>query len=128
MSRHPNNPSSELLTGGEKITPAGANPKSSIAKPRPRLPGRLFYWWSLFAAAMLLLIIGPPVISFARLVGRREWLYPFGRFGARNWLRLSGMKVKVRGLEFLDPDQTYVFIVNHRSFLDTAAIFYFLKN
>jgi 1-acyl-sn-glycerol-3-phosphate acyltransferase len=31
--------------------------------------------------------------------------------------------VKVRGLELLDPKQTYVFVSNHRSYLDTAAIF-----
>jgi 1-acyl-sn-glycerol-3-phosphate acyltransferase len=37
------------------------------------------------------------------------------------------MKIKVRGLENLDPNRTYVFIANHRSFLDTATVFYFLK-
>jgi 1-acyl-sn-glycerol-3-phosphate acyltransferase len=31
--------------------------------------------------------------------------------------------VEVRGLELLDPKQTYVFVSNHRSYLDTAAIF-----
>ncbi|HVF88400.1 MAG TPA: lysophospholipid acyltransferase family protein, partial [Pyrinomonadaceae bacterium] len=29
-----------------------------------------------------------------------------------------------RGREHLDPKQTYIFISNHRSFLDTAALFY----
>ena len=115
------------MNSGSDSAPRSASSESSIAKARPRLLGRLFYWWSLFVAAMLLLILGPPTISFARLVGRREWLYPVGRFGARNWLRLSGMKVTVRGLENLAPQQTYVFIVNHRSFLDTAAVFYFLR-
>jgi 1-acyl-sn-glycerol-3-phosphate acyltransferase len=38
-------------------------------------------------------------------------------------LRLSGVRVKVRGLESLDPKQTYVFVCNHRSYLDTAAVF-----
>jgi len=31
--------------------------------------------------------------------------------------------LKVRGLENLDPDQQYVFASNHRSYLDTAALF-----
>ncbi len=75
---------------------------------------------------MLLLIIGPPVIITARLARRPYWLYPFALFGARNWLRLSGVKVRVRGLENLDPHRSYVFIANHRSFLDTAALFYHL--
>ncbi len=73
---------------------------------------------------MLLLIIGPPVILTSYLAGRRHWVYPSALFGARNWLRLSGVRVWVRGREHLDPKQTYIFISNHRSFLDTAALFY----
>ena len=72
--------------------------ESSIGAPRS-LAGRLWYWWSLFVAAMLLLVIGPPVITAARVAGRPYWLYPFALFGARNWLRLSGVRVRVRGLE-----------------------------
>ena len=33
------------------------------------------------------------------------------------------MKVHVTGREHLDPNQTYVFISNHRSYLDTATLF-----
>ncbi len=33
------------------------------------------------------------------------------------------MKVRVRGIEHLDPAQPYVFISNHRSYLDTATLF-----
>jgi len=73
---------------------------------------------------MLLLILGPPSLLVSYLAGRRHWLYPWARFGARNWLRLSGMRVRVRGREHLDPQQTYIFISNHRSFLDTATLFY----
>src|SRR5918997_1197903 len=91
------------------------------------LAGRLWYWWSLFVAAMLLLVIGPPVITAALVARRPYWVYPFALFGARNWLRLSGVKVRVRGLENLDPRRSYVFIANHRSFLDTAMLFYHLR-
>jgi 1-acyl-sn-glycerol-3-phosphate acyltransferase len=41
------------------------------------------------------------------------------------WLRLSGVRVVVKGLELLDPKQTYVFVANHRSYLDTATLFIF---
>jgi 1-acyl-sn-glycerol-3-phosphate acyltransferase len=81
----------------------------------------------MLVAAVMLLIIGPPAILVAYLAGRREWLYPYALFGARNWLRLSGVKVRVSGLEHLDPRQSYVFVANHRSFLDTAALFYHLR-
>ena len=76
---------------------------------------------------MLLLVIGPPVITAARVAGRPYWVYPFALFGARNWLRLSGVRVRVRGMENLDPQRSYVFIANHRSFLDTAMLFYHLR-
>ena len=95
----------------------------SNTRRHPSLSGRLFYYWSLFVAAMLLLILGPPSILVSWAARRREWLYPWALFGGNNWLRLSGMKVKVRGLRNLDPKQPYVFISNHRSYLDTATLF-----
>src|SRR6185503_9797148 len=76
-----------------------------------------------FAAGALLLIFGPPVLLFAWLVGKHELVYPWALFGARNWLRLSGVKVQVKGSELLEPIQPYVFISNHRSYLDTATLF-----
>jgi 1-acyl-sn-glycerol-3-phosphate acyltransferase len=84
---------------------------------------RLHYWWSLFVAAMLLLIFGPPVLFVAWLTGKHDLVYPWALFGARNWLRLSGARIKVTGGEHLEPNQTYVFISNHRSYLDTATLF-----
>jgi len=84
---------------------------------------RLHYWWSLFCAGALLGILGPPILLFAWLVNKHDLVYPWALFGARNWLRLSGVRVRVRGLELLDPKRTYVFVSNHRSYLDTAAMF-----
>jgi 1-acyl-sn-glycerol-3-phosphate acyltransferase len=91
-----------------------------------RLAGRLWLWWSMLVAAVLLLIFGPPAILVSYLANRRHWVYPWALFGARNWLRLSGVRVRVSGLERLDPERSYVFVANHRSFLDTAAMFYHL--
>ena len=88
-----------------------------------RIFRRFHYWWSLFVAGALLLIFGPPVILTAWITQNHDLVYPWALFGARNWLRLSGMKIHVRGHHHLDPDQTYVFISNHRSYLDTATLF-----
>jgi 1-acyl-sn-glycerol-3-phosphate acyltransferase len=88
-----------------------------------RIFRRLHYCWSLFVAGALLLIFAPPVLLVAWLTGNHELVYPWAFFGARNWLRLSGAKVLVSGIENLDPAQTYVFISNHRSYLDTATLF-----
>src|SRR5712691_5173017 len=84
---------------------------------------RLHYWWSLFVAAALLLIFAPPVLLVAWLTRDHELVYPWALFGARNWLRLSGMKVRVTGDKYVDANQTYVFISNHRAYLDTATLF-----
>ncbi len=98
--------------------------ESSIPRRRSFIR-RLHYWWSLFLAGALLGLIGPPVLIVAWLVRRHNLVYPWALFGARLWLRLSGVRVKVKGLELLDPRQTYVFVSNHRSYLDTAALFIF---
>ncbi|OLE51270.1 MAG: hypothetical protein AUG51_23875 [Acidobacteria bacterium 13_1_20CM_3_53_8] len=90
---------------------------------RRTLAGRLWYWWSLFVAAMLLLILGPPIITVSWAARHRYWVYPWANWGARMWLRLSGCEVRVIGLENLDHQRTYVFISNHRSYLDTGTLF-----
>lgn len=76
---------------------------------------------------MLLLLFGPPSIGVAFIAKRREWVYPWALWGGRMWLRLSGMKVRVRGLDRLNPNQCYVLISNHRSYLDTATLFCFVE-
>ncbi|MGI8837186.1 MAG: lysophospholipid acyltransferase family protein [Pyrinomonadaceae bacterium] len=90
---------------------------------RMRILRRLHYAWSLFVAAMLLMIFAPPVLLVAWITGNHGLVYPWAFFGARNWLRLSGTKVRVVGKGHIDPNQTYVFISNHRSYLDTATLF-----
>lgn len=87
---------------------------------------RLHYWWSLFLAGALLGVLGPPILLFSWLVNKHDLVYPWASFGARAWLRLSGVRIEVRGLELLDPKQAYVFVSNHRSYLDTAAIFVYV--
>ena len=84
---------------------------------------RLHYWWSLFVAGALLGLLGPPILLFSWLVNKHFLVYPWALFGAREWLRLSGVRVEVRGLELLDPQKAYVFVSNHRSYLDTATMF-----
>ena len=92
---------------------------------RPRFLRRVHYWWSLFVAGALLGILGPPILIIAWILRKHDLVYPVALFGAREWLHLSGVTVKVRGLELLDPSQTYVFVSNHRSYLDTATLFVF---
>jgi len=89
----------------------------------PTLIRRLHYWWSLSVAGALLLFLAPPILIVAWLVNKHDLVYPVASFGAAAWLRLSGVRVRVHGLELLDPKQTYIFVSNHRSYLDTATVF-----
>ena len=115
-----------MCPGSLSLSPLFGN-YAIISRCHLTLPMRIFrrlhYWWSLFVAAMLLLIFGPPVLTVAWLTRNHDLVYPWALFGARNWLRLSGVKVQVNGVELLEPAQTYVFISNHRSYLDTATLF-----
>src|SRR5688572_11831554 len=119
--RHSDSPSEKLFTENATTQTSSAG-ESSIAD-QFKIAGRLHYWWSLFVAGALLVILGIPILFVAWLVGKPDIVYPWALFGGRNWLRLTGMKVSVSGKQYLDPKQTYVFIANHRSYLDTATLF-----
>jgi 1-acyl-sn-glycerol-3-phosphate acyltransferase len=92
---------------------------------KSRVMGKLRYWWCWFVAALLLLVIGGPTIPTFWILNRKRWLYPFALFGARTWLKACGARVQVTGLENLKEGESYVFISNHRSYLDTATLFAF---
>jgi 1-acyl-sn-glycerol-3-phosphate acyltransferase len=89
-----------------------------------RFIGKLRYWWCWFVAGSLLLFIATPALIFLWIIKRRMWLYPLAQWGAKTWLRACGATVKVTGLENLEEDRSYVFISNHRSYLDTATLFF----
>ena len=127
MSDYPseNNSASPRL-GGEIEASVRENEKLTFSvqkSSKSHLTGKLHYWWCWFAAGALLLLVGAPAVFFLWIIGRRLWLYPLALWGAENWLSACRAKVKVVGREHLDQDQSYVFASNHRSYLDTAALF-----
>ena len=85
----------------------------------------LWFAWSWLVAALLLLFFAPPALLLGSLFRKQNWIYWWANWGARNWLRLSSVKVKVTGREQLDANQTYVFVANHWSYLDAAPLFAF---
>jgi len=92
---------------------------------KSRFLGKLRYWWCWIAAGSLLLILGTPSLTFLWLIKRKAWLYPIADFGAKMWLKACGAQIRVIGAENLSSDENYVFISNHRSYLDTATLFVF---
>ena len=90
---------------------------------KSRLAGKIRYWWCWFVAGILLLFIATPALIFLWIIDRRAWFYPLALWGAETWLKACGAKIKVSGLENLEPEKQYIFVANHRSYLDTAALF-----
>jgi 1-acyl-sn-glycerol-3-phosphate acyltransferase len=117
---------SPRLGGEEFVTAIRENKKLVFPfeqSSKSRFWGKLRYWWCWFAASVMLLVLGVPSLIFLWIINRRLWLYPVALFGAEKWLTLCGAKVKVNGLEHLVEGEQYVFVSNHRSYLDTAALF-----
>lgn len=91
---------------------------------KSRLTGKIRYWWSWLIAASMLLFIAAPAMLVLSIIDRRMWIFPLCRWGANTWLRACGATITVRGSENIDPKRSYVFASNHRSYLDTATLFF----
>ena len=94
-----------------------------VQSSKSRTAAKLRYWWSWVAAGSMLLLIAAPALVFLWIINRRTWLYPLALWGAKTWLAACGAQVRVSGRENLDDGKSYVFASNHRSYLDTAALF-----
>src|SRR5918999_233196 len=105
--------------------PISQNSAKSSTTRGPRIMGRVRFAWSWFVAGALLLFVAPPVLLISIPLKRQDWIYWWANWGARTWLRLSGVNVRVVGRDQLDPRQTYVFVANHQSYLDAAPLFAF---
>src|SRR5260370_2509375 len=116
---HSEVPSQELI----KQPAADRGAAKSSTTRGPRIIGKLLLAWTWFVAGALLVFVASPVLLIGGLTRRHDWIYSWADWGARTWLRLSGVKLKVTGQEHLDPNQTYVFVANHWSYLDAAPLF-----
>jgi 1-acyl-sn-glycerol-3-phosphate acyltransferase len=84
------------------------------------------------------LLITDPIIILATIVmgsislltsmfdsaGRAQ--HQISRIWSRMLLTVSGVKMRVEGLEKIDPGATYVFVANHRSFMDIPVLLAYL--
>jgi 1-acyl-sn-glycerol-3-phosphate acyltransferase len=90
---------------------------------KSRLIGKLRYFRGMSAAGLMFIFIALPVVIFAKIFRQPQILYFWCDWGAKVWIRACGSKVSVSGQENLDPNVSYVFVANHRSYLDTATMF-----
>ena len=79
-----------------------------------------------FSVTFVLLLLGcvfsPLCLLLALLWKNQKLLYWLGRIGCKLVLIAAGIKVEIRGLEFLDTSQNYLFLANHQSYCDPPAI------
>ncbi|MDB5100210.1 MAG: plsC2 [Cyanobacteria bacterium RYN_339] len=66
----------------------------------------------------LCFLFGIPAVVLGVIFLPRHTSLAFGRLVFGTTLRVAGIKVKVRGLEQLDPDKPYIFVGNHVNMLD----------
>lgn len=73
---------------------------------------------------LLVFVAGIPLLLFSFLTRRSQPLIALGKFGMSLGPKVLGLKVKVHGREFVNPQQTYIFMANHLSFLDGPLLFW----
>ncbi|HWQ35774.1 MAG TPA: hypothetical protein VNQ79_23220, partial [Blastocatellia bacterium] len=108
-----------MATAREETQFSTAHPAATV---QPGMIARARYYSTFVVAILCFLILGLPLIPLGyllrRFFGIRDFIYPFGKFGARLYLRTAGARVHASGYEHLDPRQPYVFVANHQSNLD----------
>jgi 1-acyl-sn-glycerol-3-phosphate acyltransferase len=92
---------------------------------KSRVIGKLRYFRGMSAAALMFIFVALPVLAIAKVFRRPSMLYPMCDWGAKVWIRACGANVKVFGKENLDDKTSYIFVANHKSYLDTATMFSF---
>ena len=60
------------------------------------------------------------IVSLFDPAGRKQ--HEISRMWSRMLLKVSGVKMRIEGLEKIEPARSYVFVVNHRSLMDTPVV------
>ncbi|MEZ5307677.1 MAG: lysophospholipid acyltransferase family protein [Pyrinomonadaceae bacterium] len=114
----------------EQKNKSGFDTNSKLSFPfqesnKSRFLGKLRYWWCWLVVGTIVLFVATPLVVFYRFKKKRDRFFSWCDWGARVWLSACGAKVNVRGQENLEEGRAYVFVSNHRSYLDTATLYAF---
>src|SRR5882762_1102738 len=88
----------------------------------PRLRGifLLAFWFGSIA------LVAPLLIALVVITKNENFLYSPVRLFIRAGLAMVGVRVKVSGVERLDPKQTYIFTPNHQSLIEVPLFVTYL--
>jgi 1-acyl-sn-glycerol-3-phosphate acyltransferase len=75
------------------------------------------------AVSLYVLVAGPPFLLIAILFRQVPLLYEVGRGGVRLGLFLSGVKLRIEGLENIQRERAAVYAVNHTSNVEPPILF-----
>ncbi len=68
-------------------------------------------------------IFGLAAMASYYITRRNEFAHLCGRWWGRTNLWAAGVKVRLRGLENIEPNGTYIFAANHQSWFDIFALY-----
>ncbi len=90
---------------------------------------RFLYQWIIFVPVFILftLLTALIVITMAPIFGSRFWGYFPPKWWSKLTCRLALCRIKTKGYENLDPQQSYVFIANHQGAFDIFLVYGFLN-
>ncbi len=80
------------------------------------------YSLKLFLIVLITFPIGLLVIFLGLLDRRGKLAYGVSRFWSWAILKIGGIRLKVQGLDHLDPSRQYIFMANHQSNMDIPAL------
>jgi len=82
----------------------------------------MLYSLKLLLIGLLTIPIGTLVICLAPFDRDGRLAYHICRFWGLGILKVSGIRLKVQGLEGLDPNRPYIFVSNHQSYIDIPTL------
>ncbi|OJU52794.1 MAG: 1-acyl-sn-glycerol-3-phosphate acyltransferase [Bacteroidales bacterium 45-6] len=87
-----------------------------------------FYQWFIFAPIFVLVTIVTALsVTIGCAVGNRSfWAYVPPRYWSKITCRLALCRIKVKGVENISAEQSYVFTPNHQSYFDIFLIYGYL--
>lgn len=72
--------------------------------------------------SLYLIVVGIPILSYSRLTRNPRIALYFTKLLARIGVPLGGVRLKVRGVEKLNPNRGCVYVGNHTSHVDGAVV------
>ncbi len=93
-------------------------------KPKKNLLFFVYQWIILFPVLLVLtILVAIATIILSPLLPNSQLSYYPARWWARIICRLSFVRVKITGLEFLHSTQSYVIVLNHQSIFDIFVVY-----